>query len=162
MRRCQERRRGAAWDDGLEGLVSAHAAGDLIDHLTKGDAHRHFVIARAFHVPTQAEDAGPRALGRVPDRGEPLGAPVHDMGDVRQRLYVVHHRWLLKQPMRGGKRWLGARQAPLPFHGFQQGGLLPANVRAGAAVHENVQGESRAQDVGTQVAGPVGFRDSVF
>src|SRR5437867_7308276 len=79
--RGQEGGRRAAWDEGLEGLVPAHAAGDLIDHLPEGDAHRHFIIARALHVPAQAEDAGPRALGRTPDRGEPLGAPVHDMRD---------------------------------------------------------------------------------
>src|SRR2546425_1713994 len=65
--RGQEGGRRAAWDEGLEGLVPAHAAGDLIYHLPEGDAHRHFVIARALHVPAQAEDAGPRALGRAPD-----------------------------------------------------------------------------------------------
>src|SRR2546425_1957593 len=162
MLRDHEGGRRAPRNESLQRFVTPHPPGDVVDHLPEGDAHRHFVIARAFHVPAQAEDAGPRALGRAPDGGEPLRPTVDDMRDVRQRLDVVHHRRQLEQPVRGGERRLDARQAPVPFKGLQQGGLLPADVRARAAGHVDVPGESRTQDVRAPVAGPGGFCERGF
>src|SRR5438445_2432665 len=108
MLRGHEGGRRAPRNEGLQRLVTPHPPGDVVDHLPEGDTYRHFLIARAFHVPAQAEDAGPRALGRAPAGGEPLRPTVDDLEDVLQRLDVVHHRRQLEQPVRGGARPLEA------------------------------------------------------
>ncbi len=60
----QKRRRRTARDEGLQGFVRAHAARMLVNQFPEGDAHRHFVIARALDVSADTEDARACAFGR--------------------------------------------------------------------------------------------------
>ena len=69
------------------------------------------------------------------------------MGHAGQRLDVVHGGRLAERPDHRGERRLEAREAALPLEGFQQRGLLAADVRTGAAVHPDVEIEPAAQDV---------------
>ena len=154
----QEGGRRAARNERLERLLAPHAARDVIDHLAERDAHRHLVVARTLHVPAHAEDPRAAALGRVPDGGEPLGPAVHDVRDVGQRFHVVDHRRFLEQAVGGGERRLDPGQAPLALQGFEQGGLLSADIGAGAAVHVQVQCEGASEDVFAEVARLVGLR----
>jgi hypothetical protein len=66
---------------------------------------------------------------------------------VRQRLDVVDHRRLGVQTLDRRERRLDARHPALTFERLEQRGLFAADVRAGAAVNDDVEVEARALDV---------------
>ena len=81
------------------------------------------------------------------DLGVLLAAHLHDVRDRRQRLDVVDDRRLRVEAFDRGERRLEARHAALAFERLEQRGLLAADVRAGAAVHDDLEVEAGTEDV---------------
>ncbi len=85
----------------------------------------------------------------------------HDVRDVRQGLDVVHHRGLAEDAHDGREGRFGPRRRPAAFEGVQKPGLFTAHVAARAHVKVEIEAVAGAQDVPSQIARPMGFRDRV-
>ncbi len=84
--------------------------------------------------------------------GDVLRSAVQDDArDVDQGLDVVDHGRLAVEAHLHGERRLLARLSPLALDGFEQRGLLAADVGATATPDLDVEGEARAHDVRSQV-----------
>src|SRR6185437_9438219 len=66
-----------------------------------------------------------------------------------QRLDVIDDRRLGVETLERGERRLEPRHAALALERLEQRGLLAADVRARAAVHDDLEIEPRAEHVGT-------------
>ncbi len=98
-------------------------------------------------------------LFAVPIFSECLGAHRDDPGEVRQRLDVVHHRRALVEPAHREPRRAVARVAlPALERGEEPGGLA-ADVRASAAMRDQVEREVRPHDPLAEEPGVVGLVD---
>src|ERR1700693_2524056 len=85
--------RGAARLEGLQLAVLPDAAALLLDQLADRRAVLHLVVARPIDVPTHAPKPGALS-GRRAHRRKPVGAVVHNVRQVADRLDIVHDRWL--------------------------------------------------------------------
>ena len=117
------------------------AAGVLVDQLAAGDAQRQLDADLLVHVPRDAVELRPVALGRA-DRLEPVGPALDDVRDAAEGLDVVDDRRLAERPLDRRERRLDPRPAPLPFQALDQARLLAADVRPGPAVAARSPGRS--------------------
>ena len=124
----------------------ADAAREPVDEVAERHAELDLVVAGLVHVARHREDA---RAGRAVDAelGVLLAAHLHDVRHGRQRLDVVHDGRLRVEALDRGERRPDARHAALALERFEQRGLLAADVRARAAVHDDVEVEARAEDV---------------
>ena len=120
------------------------AAAVLVEELHPRVAELDLVDARAVDVPGDREEPRARALRRA-DLFEGRGAVRDDPGDVRQRLDVVDDGRALVEPLHGQPRRAVARVALLAFEGREEAGGLAGDVRAGAAIDDDVAGEVRCR-----------------
>src|SRR3954468_19408539 len=81
-----------------------------------------------------------------------LAAHPDDRRHGRERLDVVDERRSLVQALVGGERRLEARVAALALERVERGGLLAADVRAGAAVDPELERVVRPEDAVAEVA----------
>ena len=88
----------------------------------QGGAHGEFVEAGGGHVPADGEELG---LPGPPRRW----AFPQDEGEVGQGLHVLHQGGPAPKPLLHGEGGLQPGLGPLPLHGLQKGGLLPADVK---------------------------------
>ena len=84
------------------------------------------------------------------------------MRQVGERFHVIHHGRLIIESVCGGKRRLHARQATFSFERLQQGGFLPANIRAGSSMHPDINPHAGALNVFADVACPAGLCDRLL
>jgi len=150
----------ATEQDRPDRAAARHAPGEL-EQLAEGRPERDLVDPRSPDVPREAEQlvAG-RAFG--PDRCEPLaasGACLEDGEHVHECLDVVHGGRLAEQPEVDRIGRLVARFASLALDGFEEGGLLAADVGARTTADLDVEREVRAGDVLAEVAGGPGGVD---
>ena len=142
----RERRHGrAARDDRLQLASVGDAAGEVVDQLAHRRAEHELVVAGACDVARDRED---RRSGRAlrPDLRELLRADLHDRGHRRDRADVVDLRRRVVEALHRRERRPRARLAALALERVEQRRLLAADVRAGAAVHGDL-------DVAEQVRG---------
>src|SRR5262245_40912441 len=121
--------------------------------MPQGHPERHLVEAGPVDLARYAEELGARRALRS-HLTILSGAPFNDQRDIAECLDVVDDCWFAEQAVRGWERWLDARQTALAFDGFQQRGFFAANVSAGAQPHLNVEGQSRAENISADDAGP--------
>ena len=139
-------RRRAARDEELDLAVLADAAREPVDQVAERHAELDLVVAGLVHVARHREDA---RAGRAVDAelGVLLAAHLHDVRHRRQRLDVVDDGRLRVEALDRGERRPDARHAALALERLEQRGLLAADVRARAAVHDDVAVEAGAEDV---------------
>ena len=107
-------------------------------------------------VPGQGEDA--EALGPLGAVGrEVRGAVAEDVRHGGDRLDVVDHRGAGVQPGHRRERRLQPGLAAVALQRVEQRGLLAADVGARPGVHDHLEVEPGAEDVGAQVTGLVGL-----
>src|SRR5271169_6401298 len=99
----------------------------------------------------EAEQLGPGALLGT-DRGVPFGAALDDPRYVAKRFDVVDYGWTAEGARDGGEGRTIARIAAFSLQGFEQAGLLTANICAGTAMGVDLDAEARAHHVRTDVA----------
>src|SRR5690606_17732553 len=158
----QDWHRAAAGDDAFDLAALGWTAAHVVDELTQRErAVLDLEVARALHVAAHAHDAG---TARTLDahRREPRAAVVDDVRDVAQRLDVVDHRRAAEHARDGGERRLDARVGAFAFERLDQARFFAADVRAGAAVHVQLQLETGPEDVLAEQASGLGFGDGVF
>src|SRR5690606_37151304 len=110
-----------------------------------------FVDARSIDVARDAVEHGARVLLRA-DAGEPFRTPIDDEGRTRERLHVVDGRGPSPESALRRERRLDARIGPLALDGFQQRGLLAADVRTGPLVQDDFRREIGPHDVAPDIA----------
>ena len=152
----QDRGRRAAREPDLDLAPLAGPAREVVDDLPRGDAELDLVVAGALDVARDRDDLGAGGL-LGPDRRVPLGAAVHDVRHVHQRLDVVDQRRPAVEALDRRERRLQARVAPLALERVEQCRLLAADVGAGAAVHDQLDPVPGAEDVLAEVAAVVGL-----
>ena len=150
--------RDAAGDDALELLAAEHAAAVLVQELRERVAVLDLVDAGPLHVARDRDQLRSRALRRA-DAVEGRGAVADDAGDVGQGLDVVDDGRPLVQAAHRQARRTVARVALPALERCQQPGSLAADVRARAAVDDDVAGELVAGDPLAEPAGGIGFLD---
>jgi hypothetical protein len=156
--REQPLERRAAGQEELQLAVVADAAAEPVDDVAERAAVRDLVVARVLHVPGERTDAG---TGRARDAelGVLLASHRDDVRQRRQRLDVVDDRRLRVETFDRGERRLQPRHAALALERLEQRGLLAADVRAGATVHDDLEVEARTEDVLAEVALRLRLRD---
>ena len=143
---------------GLELAAILDAATDLVDNLTKGDAHRDLDQTHVVDLAGEGEHLGSgRLLGT--DGAEPVGALGDDDGDVGQGLDVVHVRGLVHIAAHSGEWGLQGGLAALAFHRVDKGGLFAADESTGTVAELDVEVEASAEDVLTEEAILAGLAD---
>ena len=150
----QHRRRGAAGKPGLHPPALGGAAGEAEDELARRDPQLDLVVARPLHAPGDRDHLGPRRLLGA-EALEPVGAVVDDVGEVGERLDVVDQRRAAVEALDGRKRRLQPRVAALALERVEERRLLAADVRAGAAMDDELDLRAGVEDVGPQVVGVV-------
>src|SRR5215218_6453076 len=149
---------GAARRPRLEGLALQHAAGGAHDDVAGGHAERELEVAGVADVAGDAEQLGAGRL--VGAHGaEPVDALGDDPGDGGDGLDVVDGGGGAVQALDRRERRPQLGLAALALERGQQGGLLAADVGAGAAVQHHVQVEPGALDVAAEQAAVVGGVD---
>ncbi len=133
----------AAGDDALQLPSVRNAAGDVVHELPHRSAEHELVVARPLDVAGDREDGRARRRLRA-DLRELGGAELHDDRHRRDRADVVDLRRRVVEPLHGRERRPRARLAATPFQRVEQRRLLAADVRAGAAVDEDVAGAEDA------------------
>ena len=123
-----------------------------------GKAHRQFVQARLVDVAGEAEKFRAGTFFGA-DRFVPIGAAIDDVRDVRQRLDIVDDGRASERALDRGERRTISRIRALAFERFEQAGFLSADVRAGAAMREDVEVEAGAQDIFAEIVVGVGLCD---
>ena len=113
-------------------------------------------------MPAETKDTSPRAFGWRTDCRKPFRTTIHNMGDIRQGLYIIHHCWFLVETMRGRERRFNSRFAPLAFQRFKQRGFLPTNIRSGSGMNININGHPTPMNIRTQMPGLLGLFDGAF
>src|SRR5439155_22421830 len=86
-------------------------------------------------------------LRRTADRREPGGAALGDERDVRQRLDVVDDGRAAVQSDDRREGRLDAGIAALPLERLEEGRLLPADVRPGPPIYNDIEAEAAPEDV---------------
>ena len=130
----------------------------LLDELPEGYAHLVFHGAWVVDVAGDAENLGARVVGAA-ESGEPVGAAPQYGRRHGDGFHVVDRCRTAIQAGVGGKRGLEARH-PLPaFQAFEEGGLLAADVGAGADVEMYVEVPVRAAGVLADQPGLIGLAD---
>src|SRR5690606_2127848 len=109
------------------------ASGVLVDELLEVDVHGELVDAGLLDLARDAVELRSGVL-RDAEGLEPLRAVLDDQGDAGDGLDVVHDRGAAEHADDGREGRLDARLAALAFDRLDQPGLLPANVRAAAAM----------------------------
>ena len=156
---CQDRDGGSSRDDRFECVTVAHPAAVVVNQLPRELSHRKFIDSPLLHVAADAKQARPRVAVH-PDRRKPLRAVVDDVGNVRQGFDVVDDRRRTVQSDDGGEWRLQARVPAFSLDGFQQRRLFSADVRARSAVNNQIEIESRTQNIFAQVPLVIGFAGS--
>ena len=136
--RRHHRERRAAHHHGLERVAVRDAAADVVDQVPHRDPVRRLVHAGPLDVAREAEEARAGRVGRRADLRVLLRADGEDRRDRRDRLDVVDQRRRRVDAGDGRERRLRARLPALPFERLEQGGLLAADVGAGAAVDRDL------------------------
>ena len=146
--------------DRLHGAAPAHAPGE-VDQVAQGGSVLDLVHAGSLDLPRETEQPGARgAVG--PERGiRPCPDP-EDLQDVDQGLDVVDRRGPAEDPVRDRERRLVPRLAALALDRVEQGGLLAADVRAGAPAELDVERRPSAHDVLAEEAVVARLRDRVL
>ncbi len=152
----EDRGRRAAGHHRLQAPPVADAAAVVVDERAQGHRHRRLHHARLHHVARHRVEPGP-ALGLGAEPGEPLGAPVDDVGHRRDGLHVVHDGGLPEGALDRGERRLDLGPALLALEGGEQARLLAADVGARPAMDHDVEVEARALDVPAEQPRVVGF-----
>ena len=147
--------------DGLQLLAVLDAPGIVVDDLAQRHAHRQLEQPGPLDVAADPVDFGAGAALRA-DRLEPVRAVLDDGRHAGQGFDVVHDRRAAEQAVHRGKRRLDARIGALALQGFDQAGLLAADVGARAAVHVHVEVEAAAEDVRAQQPVGVGRGNGPF
>ena len=152
-------RRRAAGDEELHRPVVADAAREPVEQVAERHAQLDFVVRGLLHVPRHREDA---CAGRAihAELGVLLAAHLDDVRHGRQRLDVVHDRGLRVQALDRRERRANTGHAAFAFERFEQRGLFAADVRAGAAVYDDLEVEARALDVRAEETLRLGVGDS--
>ena len=138
--------RRAAGEEELQLVVVTDAAGEPVDDVAERAAVRDFVVARSLHVTGDRDDARAGRLVHA-DLAVLLAAELEDVRQRRQRFDVVHDGRLRVEAFDRRERRLEARHAPLALERLEQARLLAADVRARAAVHDDLEIEARTEDV---------------
>src|SRR6266545_93363 len=153
---CGQHRGGrAAGGPRLERLALEHAAGRLHDHLARRHAEGELEVARVAHLAGDAEQLRSRRALRA-HRAEPVDALAEDPRHGGDRLDVVDRGRRPVEALDGGERRPQLRLAALALERGEQGGLLAADVGAGAAVQHHLEVEAGALDVAADQAVAVG------
>ena len=142
----EDRRGGAAGDDGLQPLARLEPAAAFLEQVAEGHAEGQLVDSGLVHRAADAEKLGAGAFA-VADGGVPVPAVAYYRGHGGEGLHVVYHGGAAEQALYRREGRLQARLALEPFQGFQQGGLLAADIGPGAAVGEDLEIETGAEDV---------------
>src|SRR6185369_10468953 len=121
-------------------------------------AHRQLVGAGPFYVAGDAVQLRPGS-GVGPDAFEPRRAALEDVPHAHQRLHVVDDGRTAEHAVDGRKRRLDARMGTLALERFDQAGLFAADVRAGAAMHVDVELARGAENVLAEKAFRLRFGD---
>src|SRR5437868_13381288 len=79
------------------------------------------------------------------------------MRHVGNRFYVVDHRGLAVESLDSGERRPEAWKPSVPFERIEKRALLAANVRSCAPMHDDVDVEAGAEDVGAEIAATPGL-----
>ena len=138
----------AAGDDGFELASGFQAAADIVDEFAEGHATAgDFVETGALDIAADAHGAGAAVAGGS-HFGVFLGAHREDVLHMADRLHIVDDRGLHVEAEDGGEvRRLDAGVGAFALEGFEEAGLLAANVGAGPLVDINVQVEARTENV---------------
>ncbi len=145
----------AGGDDGAAGTAGLyqlergavlHPLAVNADYLAQGDAHRHFDQTGEVGVAQDGVDLCARTAGGA-KLAEPGGAVAQDGRHIGQGLDVVHQGWFAHQPVGRRVGRAGAGFAAFTLQGFDQGGLLPADVRPRPRVNVDVEIETAAEDI---------------
>ncbi len=139
--------RRAARDDRLQCAALGDAVPVLEDQLAQRRAERQLVVAGAVDVPRERVDDRSRR-GRDADLRVALGAELDDRRDAGERLHVVDQRRLHVQPRNGRERRPRARLTPLALERIEHRRLLAADVRAGAAMDDDLDVAEHAGGAG--------------
>ncbi len=149
---------GTAWLPGLELEAVAHAAGVVFEQFTTGDAEWQFPQARVLDLAGEAHELGAHVFGTFAgQRFVPVNAVGNDRRHVAQGFDVVHAGRLAPHAHGGREGRLGARVGAAAFEGVDQCGFFTADVTPGAGVDEQLEIETRTENVLAQQAGRLGF-----
>src|SRR6266851_4661803 len=128
----QDAARGAAGEIALEGMAVGHAAAELVDKLSHGDAGGRQLDARRLDTAGDREAAQPLAVVAAL-AGDEAGTLLDDVAHPEDSLDIIDQRRPTKQPDLAWKGRLVARQAALPFDALEHRRFLAADIGAGAA-----------------------------
>ena len=109
-----------------------------VDEFAEGDGHFFFHRAGVVDVAADAEEFGP-LVALAAEGGEPLGAAARDGWADGDGLDVGDGGWAAEESDGGREGGLEARLACFAFEGFDQTGLLTADICAHATVHVDVE-----------------------
>ena len=109
--------RGTTGNDGFELAPVAHTTSQL-EQLREGSAHGHLEVAGTIDVSGDGETLTATVVRR-PQPRKPIAAVTHDGGRGGEGLGVIDRGGCAVEAEIGRERRLEARQAFLPFQGFQ-------------------------------------------
>lgn len=154
--------RAAAGDDGFEGASGFETSADIVDQLAESDrAAGEFVEAGTHYIAAHAHSARAAVAGGA-HFGIFFGAHGEDVLHMTDGFHIVHDGRLHVEAEHGWEiRGLDTRIGALAFEGFQQAGLLTANIGAGTLMDIDVEVEAGAEDVFAEKTFGAGFFDGV-
>src|SRR5262249_13242751 len=135
----------------LERAALADSSGAFFDELAKRYVHRGLVHAWPADVAADAVQLRTAVLLRT-QADVPLGAVLENQRNVAQRLDVIDGGRRAVQPHHRRKRRLVARLGALAFKRLEERRLFARLVGAGAAVHVDVAGKIRPEDLRAEKA----------
>ena len=154
----QEAGTGTAGLPAFEGETVAHATGVILEQLLGGNAEGQFPDAGVLHLAGEAHQLGAMvAAVRAGQRGVPLHAVADDGRYVAQGFDVVHAGRLAPHTHRSREGRFGPGVGPAAFQRVDQRGFFTADITPGTGVHEQLEIETRTENVLAQQACRLGF-----
>ncbi len=135
---------------------AADAAAMRVDQFTERQAHGFFHHAGPVHMAADLEQLGAFILGPT-DGGEPFRATAQDGRHHGDGFDIVHRRRVAIQASAGRERRLQARLALLAFQAFDHRGFFAADIRAAAAMDDDIEIITGAAGVLADQAGGIGL-----
>ena len=153
----------AARDDGFQFAAGFETAAEDVDDFAHGDlTDFDFVVAGLLHIAADAEDAGAGVVRRA-ELGVFRAAHLDDVLHMAEGFHVVHDgRAHVEAERRREIGGLDARVGALAFEGFDEAGLLAADVGTGTAMHVDLAVEAGAEDVLAEEAFIMRLCDGLF
>lgn len=133
----------------------------FLDQLAHGDAHLLLDDAGVVDVARDAEQFGARVVFAA-QVCEPVAAAAQDGRDVRDGFDVGDRGRAAVQTYHCWERWFHAGFALFALEGFDQSGLLPADLRASAPLHSDSAVEVCAAHIVAEQPFLFSFPDSLF